>query len=189
MPKKKLIGTTEAVTTFHVMAGQPVRQEPVVPDIKAVRFREHFMLEEVIEGLEALCHKDSLTMQRTVALLKQAQEKWNELQAEDLDVDFEEYADSLTDRMYVTEGTGLYFGIPMPESFHECHEKNMTRFPATQEELDATLAKADAEGVEVEYLWNEDYQRFAVLRKDNGKLYKSANYVKPDFAPILGLAK
>lgn len=179
--------TDDAVRQFHDLAGQPINTEPTVPDIRAIRFRNHFMLEEFIEGIEAQTHKNSLTGQRVIEILKQAQAKINELQPEDIDVDFEELADSLTDQLYVVEGTGLYYGILTAPCFDECHEKNLTRFPKTQEELDATLEKAKGEGIEVEATWREEHNCWAVIRKDNGKLYKNAMHVKPDFKKILGI--
>lgn len=184
---KKVISPThtDMVEQFHILAGQPVNQVLIEPDIRAVRFREHFKIEELIEGLEALSKKDSICAQRTIELLKQAQAKWNEMQPEDLDIDHEAYADSLGDLDYVIQGSALYYGIPHEACFVEIHDKNLTRFPATEEELKATLAKAEKEGVEVTYHFNEEYERWAVIRKDNGKLYKSAMHTPPDLAKVL----
>ena len=184
---KMAINTDAAgmVAVFHDMAGQPVNKTLTVPDVKAIRFRNHFAIEELIEGVEAMTHADSLCAQRTIELLKQAQAKINELQPEDIDVDFSELTDSLNDQLYVVHGTAHYFGIPMNTTFIETHEKNMTRFPATEEELALTLKKAEEEGVEVTAAFNEGYQRWAVIRKDNGKLYKSACHVTPDYSALL----
>lgn len=173
------------VAVFHTMAGQPVNTTLTVPDVKAIRFRNHFAIEELIEGVEAMTRADSVCAQRIIELLKQAQAKINELQPEDIDVDFDELTDSLNDQLYVVHGTAHYFGIPMNTTFIETHEKNMTRFPATKAELELTLEKAEKEGVEVFVLFNEDYQRWAVIRKDNGKQYKSACHVKPDYSALL----
>ena len=61
----------------------------------------------------------------------------------------------------------------------------MTRFPATEEDLKATLQKATKENVPVTAHFNEKHQCWAVIRDDNGKLYKNANFVEPDFSQLL----
>jgi len=191
MAKKINKDSFSMVSEFHSLAQHPVHTDGAAetPDIKVVRFREHFKLEEIIEGLEALTSRDSLTAQRTIALLKQAQSKWNELQPSDLDVDLIEYADSLADLKYVTDGAAHCYNMDFNKVFSEVHVKNLTRFPANEEELKATLEKAEKEGVEVVYVFNEDYNRYVVKRTDNDKVYKNAMFLLPDLGPIIGVSK
>lgn len=177
------------VAEFHTLANHPVLDEgpAEMPPLKVVRFREHFKLEEIIEGLEALTAKDSLTAKRTIEFLKQAQAKWNELQEDDLDPDLVEYADSLGDLKYITEGAAHCYNIDLNRVVEEVHLKNLTRFPANEEELQATLKKAVSEGIPVYSKFNLDNERFVVKRIDNDKVYKSAMHLLPELAPILGL--
>lgn len=180
----------EKVEEFHELGGQAVFSPDATlarPDIKSVRFREDFKIEEFIEGIEALTRSDSLTAKRAIELLRQAKAKLNELQEHDLDINYVEYADSLADLIYITFGTGHYYNMNMTAIFDEVHDKNLTRFPATKEELALTLEKAKAEGVEVTHFFNEKYQRYAVIRVDSGKVYKSACHTLPDLKPILNL--
>lgn len=173
------------VATFHDMAGQPVNIEPTLPDLKAIRFRQHFLLEEVIEGFEALLDQDSESLNRIVMLLKQTQEHTNNIEANEINLNTNDFLDHLVDIEYVLHGTAHYYGLPLEKAFDEVHSKNMTRFPATQEDLKATLKKAELENVAVTFLYNVKHQRWAVIRDDNGKLYKNANFVEPDFSQLL----
>jgi predicted HAD superfamily Cof-like phosphohydrolase len=195
MKKKKVslvCNSFAMVAEFHRLAGHPITDTEdavaVTPGIKVVRFREHFKLEEIIEGLEALSHKDSLTAQRTIELLKRAQAKWNEMQPNDLDVDMVEYADSLGDLKYITDGAAHCYNIDLNKVVEEVHVKNLTRFPANETELQATLEKAKREGLDV-YHENAEGGRFVVKRVDNNKVYKNAMFLLPELAPILGIKR
>lgn len=175
----------EAVAQFHELAGQPVQTELTLPDIKAIRFRQHFLLEEVIEGFEALCDPKRPTTGLILQALRNAQIRTNELTEQDIALDAEAFFDSLLDIEYVIQGTGHYYGLPMEKGFEEVHEKNLTRFPANDADLTDTLNKAKQEGVEVTYHLNKRHNRWAVVRADNGKLYKNANHVKPDLLSLI----
>ena len=175
----------EAVTTFHKMASQPVNYSPTLPDIKAIRFRQHFLLEELIEGFAALCHADSPVAATIIENLHDVQKLCNELAEQDIDCDPVEFLDSLNDMQYVISGTALYYGLPIEEGFAEVHNKNMTRFPKDYIELKATLKKAKDMGISVKYNFNPEYKRFAVIRLDNGKLFKNAHHQPPDLASVI----
>jgi len=177
------------VNEFHTLADQPVAGKGAaqIPDLRAVRFREHFKIEELIEGLEALTAKGSVTAQRTIDLLRQAQSKWMELQESDLDVDLVEYADSLGDLRYVTDGAAHYYNIDMNKVMPAIHTGNMTRFPRNEEELAATLQKAEEMGVEVDHHLSEEHGVYVVTRRDTGKVFKNAMHTLPDLTPILGV--
>lgn len=173
------------VATFHDMAGQPVNIEPTLPDMKAIRFRQHFLLEEVIEGFEALLKEDSRSLDLIVKSLKEAQHHTYRIQESEIQLNTNDFLDHLVDIEYVLHGTAHYYGLPLEKAFDEVHSKNMTRFPATQEDLKATLKKAELENVAVTYHYNIKHQRWAVIRDDNGKLYKNANFIEPDFSQLL----
>lgn len=173
------------VATFHDMAGQPVNIEPTLPDLKAIRFRQHFLLEEVIEGFEALLDPTSVSLGLIKQSLKAAQLWVNDVQESEVSLDPLEFLDHLVDIEYVLHGTAHYYGLPLEKAFDEVHSKNMTRFPATEEAFNATLRKAESERVSVTTFFNEKHQRWAVIRDDNGKLYKNANFVEPDFSHLL----
>lgn len=175
----------KAVTTFHEMASQPVNHEPTLPDIKAIRFRQHFLLEELMEGFAALCHENSPVAVTILENLHDAQKLCNELTEQDIDYDPVEFLDSLNDMQYVISGTALYYGLPIEEGFAEVHNKNMTRFPKDAKELEATLKKAKDMDIPVKFSFNTDYGRFAVIRLDNGKLFKNAHHQPPDLAYII----
>lgn len=173
------------VATFHEMAGQPVNNKPTLPDLKAIRFRQHFLLEEVIEGFEALLKDDSRSHKLILNALKAAQHHVNMIENSEVSIDFEEFLDHLVDIEYVLHGTAHYYGLPLEKAFDEVHSKNMTRFPATEEDLKATVSKASGENVPTTSHYNEKHQRWAVIRDDNGKLYKNANFIEPDFSQLL----
>ena len=178
----------EKVAQFHKLANHLTLKEgkAVIPKIKIVRFREHFKLEEIIEGIEALSHKDSLVAKDTINYMKQAQATWNKVEERDLDVDLVEYADSLADLIFITFGAAHCFNMDMDTIFDEVHAKTLTRFPSTEEELHDTLLKAVEEDVEVYWDLHEN-GRYVVNRVDNGKVYKSAHFVLPELAELLGL--
>lgn len=189
MAKKKIeTNSFGMVAEFHHLANHPVADggDAKLPSLQIVRFREHFKLEEIIEGLQALSHKDSLTANRTIDLLRQAQAKWNELQEVDLDADLIGYADSLGDLRYVTDGAAHCYNMNFNEVFQEVHVKNLTRFPANKVELEATLQKAEREGVEVTYEQIDEHA-YVVKRADNGKVFKNAMFLLPDLGPIIGV--
>lgn len=173
------------VATFHDMAGQPVNIEPTLPDMKAIRFRQHFLLEEVIEGFEALLKEDSVSLSNIVKSLKEAQHHTYRIQGSEIQLNTDDFLDHLVDIEYVLHGTAHYYGLPLEKAFDEVHSKNMTRFPVTDEDLKATLLKAEKEGVAVTTHFNNYHQRWAVVRDDNGKLYKNANFIEPDFSQLL----
>ena len=89
------------VATFHDMAGQPVNIEPTLPDLKAIRFRQHFLLEEVIEGFEALLKEDSVSLGLIKQSLKAAQLWVNDIQESEVCLDPNEFLDHLVDIEYV----------------------------------------------------------------------------------------
>lgn len=175
----------DLVKDFHERANQPVNLSPTVPDSKAIYFRQQFLLEETLEGFAALLGKDSTAyqlieehFQRVLAIFKKAAVN------DKLNYDPVEFLDSLADIQYVILGTSLYYGFPLQEAFEEVHKTNLSRFPRNQLQLEATLMKAENEGVAVTYHRLPNEEGFAVIRSDNGKLYKNAHYTPPDLAPL-----
>lgn len=175
----------QAVIKFHKAAKQPINTSWAIPNIKAIRFRQHFLLEEVLEGFQALLGEENPLYIKIESTLKQAQALSNTISKDDLSIDIDKFLDHLGDVQFVCQGTALYYGLNLPAGFEEIAQKNMTRFPKNQEELQATLEKANAEGVEVIHEFNDDLSVWAVLRADNGKVYKNALHKEPDFSLII----
>lgn len=176
------------VEEFHKLANHKTFDggRAHLPDIKVVRFREDFKIEELIEGIEALGKADNLAIERVVYLLKEAQRFWKRINLEDLDPDLVKYADSLADVKYVTDGAAHAYNMDMNKIFEEVHVKNLTRFPANEEELQATLKKAVSESIAVYSEFNTEYSRHVVKRLDNDKVFKNAMFELPDLGPIIG---
>jgi len=175
------------VGVFHKLAGHPVSNSgnAVMPPLKTVRFREDFKIEELAEGIEALGNSESILIQETLYYLQKAKASWNRIEESDLDPDLVKYADSVGDLIYVSHGAAHCYNFDSSAVFNEVHEKNMTRFPESMDEVESTLLKAESEGINVEVNEVPNSSRFVVKRTDNDKVYKSAMHLLPDLSPIL----
>lgn len=159
MPKKT---TYENVIEFHRVFGHPIEAEPLTPDVKQMKFRTRFIMEETVELIQALGarHEGSQHLRRAVELIERARDQV--LAAKDYefnDVDLVGVADSLGDLDYVVNGAGLIFGIPMPKIGEEIHRSNMT------------MTKTGPDG--------------QPIYNDEGKVIKGPNYEPPQLRLIL----
>jgi predicted HAD superfamily Cof-like phosphohydrolase len=160
MKKQKQSSTHEMVTEFHQVFGHPVESAPLTPDIKQMRFRARFLLEEMSELIEAIGarHAKNKHLCRAVDLIDHARdqiEMANDYEFDD--VDLVEVADALGDLDYITSGAALTFGIPLPQVVAEIHRSNMTKL-------------------------GEDGQP---IYNDEGKVVKGPGFEKPQLTPII----
>lgn len=180
---KKTMTPVEQVKEFHEASGQPIRTELTTPTLKEIKFREAFKLEELIEGMEAIFDTKKSVPFGIIKYLKVAKKALEtQLKQEDIDIDFKEHADSLFDLQYIVNGECLFYGYDMDKLREEGHSTNMTRFCKTEKDVEDTLKKAEEEGVEVFVERNDKADLWVVKRKDNGKVYKNANRIDPDFS-------
>jgi len=86
-------------------------------------------------------------------------EEFQELKDAIKDKNLVEVADALTDILYVTYGAGVAFGIDLDACLAEVHNSNMTKL-------------------------GEDGKP---VHREDGKIIKGPNYVRPNLKPILGV--
>lgn len=87
-----------------------------------------------------------------------------------------EVLDALADILYVVYGFAWSYGLDkvLPEAFERVHKSNMSKFPLTEEEANATIQKYYSEGIPTEAVKVGD--KYTILKKENGKILKSINY-------------
>jgi predicted HAD superfamily Cof-like phosphohydrolase len=100
----------------------------------------------------------NMTDERIALRLGLIEEEFNELKEATEARDVVEVADALGDLIYVVCGYALEAGIDLKAVVEEIHASNMT--------------KLDSDG--------------SVLRREDGKIMKGPNYLKPDIAAVLG---
>ncbi len=150
----------ELVKEFHRVFGHAIEGAPLTPDVKVMKFRTRFLLEEISELILALGGRwtGSQHLGRAVELIERARDQV--LAAKDYEfnnVDLVEVADALGDLDYITNGAALVFGIPLPEVTAEIHRSNMTKL-----------------GTDGKPIYN-----------DEGKVIKGPNYETPQLEMIL----
>jgi predicted HAD superfamily Cof-like phosphohydrolase len=101
----------------------------------------------------------NMTDERIALRLSLIEEEFNELKVASEARDVVEVADALGDLIYVVCGYALEAGINLKAVVEEIHASNMT--------------KLDADG--------------SVIRREDGKILKGPNYLKPDIAAVLGI--
>lgn len=115
------------VQEFHAKYGFVDRATPGVPDDETVRFRLRLVAEEFFEMLESAgCGRDMClpTARRYVEASIAAPIR--------IGIDLPEFADALTDLMYVLEGTRLAFGIDGAPIDRLVQDANMAKGPPGQ---------------------------------------------------------
>lgn len=100
----------------------------------------------------------NMTDDRIALRLSLIEEEFNELKVASDARDVVEVADALGDLIYVVCGYALEAGIDLSAVVEEIHASNMT--------------KLDSDG--------------SVIRREDGKIMKGPNYLKPDIATVLG---
>lgn len=150
----------ELVKEFHQTFGHPVESAPLTPDVKVMKFRTRFIMEETIELIQALGagRSGNQHLNHAVELMEKARDQM--LAANDYEfnnVDLVEVADALGDLDYITNGAALVFGIPLPEVTAEIHRSNMTKLGADGQPI----------------------------RNEEGKVQKGPNYEPPQLEMIL----
>jgi len=105
-----------------------------------------------------------------------------------------EVRDGICDILVFTLGLAQMAGLPVEDDMRAVYESNMSKFCADQADVDATVAKYDALGVE-SYVEGEFPMKRVKSAKDqadiNGKadyrknkMLKSVNYKEPVFVPL-----
>ena len=120
------------VLAFHEAANQPIREQPGVPDDRAIRRRLRLVTEEFFELLRAC----GLTVgHHENEVLETINEK-------DFHPDVVALADACGDLDYVVEGTRQEFGIDGEPIAVEIHRSNMAKFgPGSHKREDGKVLK------------------------------------------------
>jgi predicted HAD superfamily Cof-like phosphohydrolase len=85
-------------------------------------------------------------------------EEWQEYLTAESEDDIVEIADALADMIYIACGTAVAYGIPLDKVFAEVHRSNMAKL-------------VDGK----------------VIRREDGKVLKPANWSPPDVKGVMGL--
>ena len=89
--------------------------------------------------------------------MKLLEEEYHEYRYAERGNDIVKIADALADMLYIIGGTALEYGIPLDKIFLEVHRSNMSKL--------------------------DEYGNPAI--REDGKIMKGPNYVKPDIAKII----
>lgn len=116
-------------------------------------------------------HLDVLSLK--LGLIK---EELKELEDASLSHDRVEVLDALSDILYVVYGFAWTYRLDkvLPEAFERVHKSNMSKFPSSNEEANATIQNYYKEGIRTESKKIGD--KYTILRKEDGKILKSINY-------------
>lgn len=156
-----MIPFLQNVKEFHQLFNHPIAPSPTNIPIDRQDLRYHLIKEENEEFLEGL-EKNNLV----------------------------EIADALGDTLYVLGGAIIEHGLQdaMPEIFAEIHKSNMSKACRTLEEVQKTVAKYEADGIEV-YSKNKRTNNsnvvFLIYRKSDNKILKNINYKPANLLPII----
>ena len=177
------LDTIGAVKNFMLSAGQQVLDRPGQPSAEILKLRLNIVLEEVTELAEAFGLEASFaSMMYDRVIGWQAGEVSNSHKYNAVEV-----LDALTDLRYVTDGTVLACGLQeaFPEAFANVQASNMSKFPATAEELAAAVEKYRREKVDIFADFTNDGFPMVITRASDGKVLKNAAYIPANLAPIL----
>ena len=166
------------VTEFHLLAGQPVRATPEVPDDDSTPYLESAgRLLERAEGRLRMHHGERALRARLI--VEEAREVLEALAA----CDEVALADGLTDLAYVTVGAGVQLGIPLAPCWDEVQRSNLAKFP-TCGRCGGDLAS----GVEEPCLDCEGRGRVRILDA-HGKVQKPEGWEPPDILGCFAVAE
>jgi len=114
----------EQVAAFHAMFGYTSNDKPTIPSADEVRRRCRLVIEEALEFVQAMVHKDSAAWW---AMKYLKQRIFYVVDKMELEVDIVEVADACADIDYVVEGSRLAFGIDGDDIADEVHKANMAK--------------------------------------------------------------
>lgn len=188
------LDTLAMVATFMRTAGQQVKASPGQPTPDVLKLRLNLELEELYEkaqafGLEGtfcgmLIEKSGVYA--AIGLDCGEEVPYLECQRQD-DHMYEpiEVLDACVDQRYVQDGTVLACGLQQsfPEAFANVQASNLSKFPISTEQADATVIEYALQGIVAH--WERKDGVYTVHRTSDHKVLKSIGYIPASLGPIL----
>lgn len=174
------------VTDFHVLGGVSCGPgQPVVPD--SGDDREAHVLDDLSRQLKLAAQQLKGSRSTAALRVRLMAEELGEIIEAIADEDVTAYADGLADLVYVTVGSAVQCGIPLPEVWQEVQRANMSKFPTCEDcqGCGKRLRALDLEPIECDSC--KGLGR-VVLRDAGGKVMKPPGWTPPDIAGVLARA-
>lgn len=146
----------DKVEEFHTTFKAPVLDKPQLISPERAALRIKLLREEVDELEEAIHFKDLRGI-----------------------------ADALCDIQYILSGTILEFGMKdkFDRLFDEVQRSNMSKACENLDEAVQTVEHYESQGVAA--YWEQEGDKFLIMRNSDKKILKSINYSPADLEPIL----
>lgn len=96
-------------------------------ELAIIKLRLSLISEEVLELYQAVLNPDSFACTDIENLFKQIQQLTKAIELNEVEFDFVEVADAITDIDYINTGSAVAFDVPLEECFTAVHDNNMTK--------------------------------------------------------------
>ena len=144
------------VLEFHRAFEHPIAESPTIPPENRIRFRLMFLLEELLEGFDAVLDLDQAEGSPRTALEGAREILSFVVEHTSIKVDLPLFADALADLDYVVEGTRLEFGLNGDPIADEVHRANMAKLHDGK-----------------------------IVKREDGKTLKPEGWTPPDIAGVI----
>jgi predicted HAD superfamily Cof-like phosphohydrolase len=177
----------EQVKEFHLAFGHPVKETPQVP-VDRVKLRLSLLLEELHELAVASGQEGTFNKLLGEKLgIKLAELLENNVNLEDTNIsNIVECVDAFADIDYVLKGAMWEYGVGnvMVAASDNVHASNMSKLCTDLEQVERTISKYDAEGVDT-YFKEVVVGVYAIYRASDNKILKSIDYTPANLKDIV----
>ena len=170
------------VAEFHTTFNHPINDVKDEIDLKLRQLRIKLLFEELAELAEASDVKFTMSKLCDEYLVD------SESYTDGSDVDKVEEVDALCDIQYVLSGAILVLGHHerFDEAFAEVQASNMSKQCANTDEVCDTIDMYIERGMERKNIkFEENGDKFIVIRKEDGKILKNKHYKPADLTPFV----
>lgn len=174
----------EQVRTFHKASRQKDQTTPLIPNMDdQTRSLLKVIAQQLTTAVADLdSHGSGVVALRARLMLEELGETISSM----ADGGIVKAADGLADLAYVTVGSAVAFGIPLPEVWEEVHRTNMAKFPlCTRCSGTGVIRDSSPPQWVIDHCYACDRTGYQCILDKDGKVIKPEGWRPPDIAAIL----